>query len=109
MQYFRNFVPGEKNILTFDMSDGLKNGNLLQGMPTVQITVYSGTDPNPNEILNGEPEIDSTQTLVLVPIAVEIDQVIYQITAFCGTSNSEILLGYPGRLPVNSNNPSSEN
>jgi hypothetical protein len=102
VQYFDTIVPGEKNVLTFNLSAGLTNGNLLQGTPTVDVIVYSGTDADPSGILNGSPQIDTTKTLILVPVAPGVDQVIYQITAFCGTANPDILLGLPARLPVNS-------
>jgi hypothetical protein len=100
LQYFNNLPPGAKNILTFNFALGLTGGNLLSGVPTVQVAVLRGTDPNPAAILNGAPAIDSTHTLVFVPVAPEVDDVSYVITVFCPTNNAEVVLDLAWALPV---------
>jgi hypothetical protein len=100
LQCFNNLPPGAKNILTFDMSAGLTGGNSLTGTPTVTVTVFRGTDPTPDAILNGAATLNAGNTQVLVPVAPTVDAVTYLITVFCNTLNPEIVLDLQWLLPV---------
>jgi hypothetical protein len=100
MQYFDVILPGEKNVLTFNLAPALLNGNILTGTPTVTVTTYSGIDPDPTAILNGSPQLDSTNTQVLVPVAPTVNGVQYLIDVFVDTQLPTVLPGIQGILPV---------
>ena len=100
MEYFDSLIPGEKNVLTFNLANGLSSGVTLSGSPTVTVSTYIGTDPSPTSILNGSPIIDGTQTKVLVPVAVSNPFVDYLVTVLCGTTSATLTLGMPAILPV---------
>ena len=102
IEYFEPVLPGEKNVLTFNMAPGLLNGNTLTGTPTITVTTYSGTDPDPSAILNGAAQIDSTNTKVLVPFYAQVDHTQYLVKASCATEQSTISLETQGILPVSS-------
>lgn len=102
LQYFTPWIPGEKNVLSFNLSAGLPAGVTLTGTPAVTASTYIGTDTNPSAILNGSASLDSTSTIVLVPAAVVNDQNQYLISVICGTTNPDIVLGLAAVLPVNS-------
>ncbi len=105
-QFFDRMVAGEKNTLTFNMSAGLLSGNLLTGTPTVAVSVYEGTDSNPSGILNGSAALDSTSTLVLVPVAptsvTATLPIQYVITVTCATVQAAVVLILKGILTVDS-------
>ncbi len=100
LQYFSPRQAGEKNVLTFAFANGLSAGNTLAGTPTVSVSTYIGTDTNPTSILNGPAVLDSTATMVLVPVAVSLAQQQYLISVQCGTGNPGITLVLPAVLPV---------
>ena len=100
MQFFDSKLPAEKAILTFNMAPGLFSGNLLLGPPTVAISVYQGTDPNPSAVLGGAPGLDPTNTMVLVAVQGGIATVQYLFEVECTTNVSTILLGLRAVLPV---------
>ena len=100
MQYFDKKLPAEKTVLTFNMAAGLLNGNLLSGVPTVAVSVYSGVDASPGAVLNGAAGLDSTSTLILVPVQGGLNGVEYLFEVECGTSLTTTLLGLQAVLPV---------
>lgn len=99
-QYFNTMEPGEANVLTFNFSADLLNGNELSGNPTITISTYLGTDSNPTAIQNGSAGFDTTSTMVLVPVLVSLAPVDYLITVSCATQDSSVILVLPGILPV---------
>jgi len=103
MQRFDVKLPAEENVLTFNMAPGLLNGNLLSGTPTVTVTTFSGNDASPTLILNGSAQLDSTQTMVLLPVKGGLDFCDYLITVVCNTNVATVELGLQGILPVRAN------
>jgi hypothetical protein len=99
MDFFDNLGASEKNTLTFNFAAGLLGVNILVA-PTVTVTVYEGTDPNPSAILNGTPGLDSTKTLVLVPVAPTVPDTQYQIKVVCTTQFTNVVLEKTAVLPV---------
>lgn len=104
MQIFDTILPGEKNVLTFDMADGLVAGNLLAGTPSVTVTTYEGTDPNPSAIVNGTPVLDSTSTKILVAVIPTVDYTQYLFVVSSATAQTSVMLKLQAVLPVSSAN-----
>jgi hypothetical protein len=102
MQFFDTILPGEKNVLTFNFSAGLTNGNQISGIPTVVVTTYSGSDHSPSAILNGAAQVDSTGTLVLQPVAPNVNLNQYLVVVTCATNQADVTLILQGVLPVSS-------
>ena len=100
MQFFDTKLPAEKAVLTFNMAAGLIAGNVLVGPPTVAISVYQGTDPNPTAVLNGAPGLDGTGTMILVPVQGGVATTQYLFEVECTTLQTTILLGLRAVLPV---------
>jgi hypothetical protein len=100
MQYFDKKLPAEKTVLTFNLAAGLVGGALLSGVPTVAISTFVGTDASPGAIQNGAAGLDSTTTMVLVPVQAGIDGCEYLIEVDCATTNALYALGMQAVLPV---------
>ena len=100
MQFFDTKLPAEKAVLTFNMSAGLTGGNTLLGTPTVAVSVYQGTDPNPSAVLAGAPGLDATSTMILIPVQGGLATTQYLFEVECTTAISTVLLGLRAVLPI---------
>jgi hypothetical protein len=102
MQTFNPKAPLAKQVLTFDMTNDLApNGaNMLGQAPVVTVASVYGTDPNPTAILNGNPEIDPTGLMILVPVEGGLLNEQYVITVECPTSNALIQASMAAILPI---------
>ena len=100
MQLFNVKAPGESVNLTFIFANGLGPGETMTGTISTSVAVLTGTDANPNGILNGNPGYDSTATQVIVPVTGGMSGTTYQITVTATTSNSKKTLVLAGALPV---------
>lgn len=99
MQVFSNKLPEEAVVLTFNFSPDL--GSLtLTGTPTITVSVAQGSDPTPSAILNGTPQMDSTQTQWLVPVKAGIGGVSYLIAVLTNTTQTDTILELQAILPV---------
>lgn len=95
---FENAYVDEKIVLTFDFQDELGAGEALEGTPTVGVSVLQGTDPVPENLLNGLPGI--VESAVLVPVDPTAAAVDYRIKVLVATSNPQKVLACIGRLYV---------
>lgn len=101
LQKFRPKLPSEEQVLTFNMAGALTGGNLLEGTPTVvSVTSVRGDDSNPTEILNGSPELDATQTLILVPVKGGIMNSAYIIEVNCASQQADVQPSLAAILPI---------
>lgn len=100
MQVFEDFKSGEKNVLTFNYGPGLANGNTLTGTIVVEVTTVLGDDADPQAIINGVPQFDVSETMVLVPVAPTLPGVRYKILVTALTESPVIELKLPGLLIV---------
>jgi hypothetical protein len=104
MDFFDKKLPLEKNVLTFNMAAGLTGAaTTLSGAITVTVTVYGdGIDTNPSAILNGAAGIDTTGTLISIPVQGGLQGVQYLIEVECGTNSPSVVLGKQAVLPIGS-------
>jgi hypothetical protein len=100
MQFFDKLIPGESNSLVFNFAAGLPSGYVLTGTPTVSISVYLGTDPNPSSVLVGGGTFINASTAVEVPVQPTVADTMYKIEVICATTDPGITLGLEGILPV---------
>jgi hypothetical protein len=100
VQFFDMKLPAEKAVLTFNMAPGLFGGNTLFGTPSVTVSVYQGTDPNPSALLNGAPGLDASSTMILIPVQGGLPTVQYLFEVECATQQNNVLLGLRAVLPV---------
>jgi hypothetical protein len=100
MLKFPNKLPAYKTVLIFDFANQLTLGNLLTGITSLTVTVASGVDPSPSSILNGAAALDSTNTMVLQPVAGGIPGVCYLFDVQVTTANVDIAPEAQGLLPV---------
>lgn len=101
LQKFRPKLPSEEQVLTFNMSAALTGGNLLVGTPTVvSVTSVRGDDPTPTAILNGPPALDSTSTLILVPVKGGIPNSSYIIEVNCASQQPPVQPSLAAILPI---------
>lgn len=99
MQVFPTKLPEELIVLTFNFAPDL--GNLtLTGTPEITITVFAGADPDPNAILNGPAQLDSTQTQWLVPVKGGVAETWYAFEMVAGTTSPSTVLEIQAVLPV---------
>ncbi len=97
---FANKNPVEKLKLAFDFSTDLATGVLLSGSPTVTISDESGLEVTPALTLNGSAGLDSTSTIVVVPVKAGTDGTDYRVSVQVGTTDAQVLLELDGTLPV---------
>jgi hypothetical protein len=100
---FDEKMPGELVKVTFDFTPDLAVlpfGILLQGSPTVTVTMAQGTDPSPNAILNGSAGLNAAFTQVIVPVQAGLDLCDYRILVVIATTDPETTLELDGVLPV---------
>lgn len=90
----------EEVVITMDFSPSLVAGETLTGTPTVTVTVNSGTDPLPNDVLNGSPSILGANQ-VQVPVKGGVKNCSYLIKATCNTNNADKVLEIAAILPIN--------
>lgn len=99
MQLFDIKDPAESVNLTFNYLPGLSSGETLTGVPTVDITTLSGSDPSPLLVLNGTAGFDSTNSKIVQPVTAGVDGCEYEFVTFCATSAGRTL-ALVGGLPV---------
>lgn len=93
--------PDEKIKLTFDFTPDLTGTAVtLAGSPTVTISMEKGADANPTALFNGAAGFDITGQKVIVPVQAGIVACDYAIRVNCATTDSQIVLGLTGILPV---------
>lgn len=94
--------PLEKVVLTFDFSQRLAGGATITSASTPAVSVRTGQDASPQSLLNGAATVDSTGTLVLVPVQGGVDSADYLIEVTAQTSNPLEVLALTGLLSVRS-------
>jgi hypothetical protein len=99
--YFDVKDPAESVPLTFDFGLDLASGETLSGYASVAITVLSGTDPMPANLLAGQVVFDSTATKVIVPVQGGVNGCVYEFVVKCATTNPYKNLVWVALLPVN--------
>lgn len=84
-------------------SDLLGNGEIIISA-TVTITVFSGSDPTPSNVLLGAPTTDPTNTILVFTLTGGLAGVTYVVSALVTGSTSNVVekVGY---LTVISPNP----
>lgn len=92
--------PSEKQVLTFDFSLGLAQGETLTTPVTVSITVLNGTDPTPAAVLAGGNAFVPGNLQYSVPVQGGIDLTDYDIVVKAATTNPAKSLALGGILPV---------
>ncbi len=99
--YFDAKDPADAVTLTFDYTLDLPSGVTLSGTPSVMsVKTFSGTDSQPNLLLNGEPTIDPTSTKVLLPVSGGNAGCTYEFCVQCPTTNPYLILTWVALLPV---------
>jgi hypothetical protein len=99
MQIFSKKTPAEAIVLTFNFAPDL-GALTLSGAPTITVTDANAKDPSPSAILNGAPQLDSTQTQWLVPVKAGIDGAAYLLDIVTQTSSATTVLEIQALLPV---------
>jgi hypothetical protein len=101
MEIFSPKLPEESIVLTFNFAPDL--GSLtLSGTPTITASVATGSDPNPSAILNGSPQMDSTQTQWFVPVTGGVNGTSYVIAVVAPTASSTTVLEIRATILVSS-------
>lgn len=95
---FPNKYVTEKLVLQFDLSAELEVGETLSSVSSVTVSVISGTDAAPNDLLNGAATIEAG--VVLQPVKAGSAGVDYRIDVVCATSNALKVLAIYGKLYV---------
>ena len=87
----------ESEVLSIDFVNDLQTGETLVGLPTVTLTVFSGTDATPSARLSGDP--GAVGTVAMQRVAQPLAGVTYIITFSVVTSlgNTKVLYS---RIPV---------
>lgn len=101
--FFSAKDPEEEVILTFRFANDLaaiSSSAILQGPIVVEIFIHSGIDANPAAILNGDAQLDASNTSVLLPVKGGLDGVSYKIKVVCDTNIDKVVLSLTGTLPV---------
>ncbi len=84
--------PGEAFPLTFEFGPDLSSGETLSTIVGVTVTPVLGTDPTPDAMLAGGNAIDSTKTMVSVPILGGLNDVDYDFACKATTSLGKTLI-----------------
>ena len=112
MQVFGLKYASELQVLTFDFTNALTNGNTLAGAPTVTVTCVKGNDLYPSKILNGAAQINvaaipqpnapaiAIGCAVLQPVKGGLPGAEYVIEVNCSTAIETIAPTCAGRLPI---------
>jgi hypothetical protein len=95
---FPNKYAAEKLVLQFDMSAELETGETLTLVSSVTVSVLSGADSSPSDLLNGAASISAGA--VLVPVKAGVAGVDYRIDVVCATSNALKELAIMGKIYV---------
>lgn len=90
----------EKVPLTFDFTADLPSGVTLTGTPTLTVSVTTGADASPSDILNGSAGFNSASTQVIQGVQGGLNGVGYTITCTCPTTQSNLTLTLVGLLQV---------
>ena len=96
--------PDEDVIITFDYSDALADTEILVNIVAVTVTLNSGVDLTPQNILTGLPWIDASGKFAQQPVIGGLDNVTYNIQMLCDTSIPHRRLAVTGILPVRAQN-----
>jgi len=99
-QFLGAKTPGSSVVLTYDFAAGLPTGATLSGTPTVTFSVAAGADADPSALANGTAAIDSSGTLVTVPVTGGLESVGYIVDVEVGTTSADLVLDLPGALWV---------
>ncbi|OOH80812.1 hypothetical protein [Leptospirillum ferriphilum] len=70
-----------------------QTGDTLTGVPTVSVSVLSGTDTNPSAILTGTPAVSSNAMQALQRIKGGVAGTTYLVSFVCGTTQGNIMEG----------------
>lgn len=95
---FENKLAPEKLVLAFAFGEELDAGESLTAVQSAVVTVLSGTDATPSDLLNGSAAIVGTD--VLVPVKAGVGGVDYRLRIVVATSNASKVLARDGRLYV---------
>lgn len=83
----------ESLVRGMDFTDQLiLTGDTLTGIPSVTASVMSGTDPNPADILVGNPSLSQNNMQVLQRVSNGVPGTAYILTFKCGTTQGNTLV-----------------
>ncbi len=92
--------PTESVALTFNFLPDLATGEHLTGVPSVSVSVLTGSDNNPTATLNGQGGFDALSQQVVQPVTGGVDGCEYEYVVVATTSNPNKTLALRGVLPV---------
>lgn len=93
---------GESLTVNVPFADMLGNGEIVIAV-VVSITVFSGSDPTPSNVLLGVPTIDPTNTIAIFTLTGGVSGVTYIIAVQATGSSSNVAVkeGYLTIIPTN--------
>jgi hypothetical protein len=97
--YLSEKDPEEVIVLTCDFGPDLAAGETLNAPPTVTVTVASGADASPGDVLDGAAQLDASTTKVLQKVKGGVDDTNYRVKVKATTSDGRTLVLAP-ILPV---------
>jgi hypothetical protein len=100
VQRFAPLHPDAKDVLTFDFSAGLLDGETLVGPPVLSVKMRLGADTSPASLFNGTSQIDATSMLVLVPVQGRVEGAEYELECQCATTNTKKYFALSAVLPI---------
>lgn len=95
-------LTSENLTVNVPFSDMIGNGEIVIAV-VVTITVYSGIDPTPANVLLGVPTIDATNTIAIFTLTGGVSGVTYivAVQATGSSSNVAVKEGYLTVIPTN--------
>jgi hypothetical protein len=97
---FRAVDPEATDVLTFDLSDQLANGETLKGRVSLQIACIAGMDANATTLFWGVASFDRTGTKILQPRRGGLDGSTYLVKVSAATTNPQKRVALTALLPV---------
>ena len=95
---FDDLILDETDTLSFNFTDILRSGQTVVN-PAVVATVLDGTDPNPQNIVQGSPGVDVTLKIASINIKGLVSDVTYCLTMSVNTTGG-LHLKITGSLTV---------
>jgi hypothetical protein len=92
--------PDEKIVLTWDFSSDLDAGETLTGTPTIELWVSTGNEQEATLVLDGDPRLDNTSTMVQQVVHAGTLGITYGIKAVASTTNPDKILAFTGELLI---------
>jgi uncharacterized protein (DUF697 family) len=92
----------ENYTVNVPFSDMLLLGETIVSL-VVTISVFSGDDPTPSNVLSGSPTTDSTNTIAIFTLTAGVEGVTYIVSVLATGSSTSVALkeGYLSIVPTN--------